>query len=58
MFTKSEKAPLPSSSPVKYGGMNGNTLLYAIVATATCGFSLFGRVTSLDFVGHTLISQL
>ncbi|KAK1923146.1 hypothetical protein DB88DRAFT_336144 [Papiliotrema laurentii] len=28
--------------PVTYGGMNGNTLLYAVVATATVGFSLFG----------------
>ena len=27
---------------VKYGGLNGNALLYAIVAIATCGFSLFG----------------
>ena len=30
------------SGPVKYGGLNGNALLYAIVATATTGFSLFG----------------
>ncbi|WWC92472.1 uncharacterized protein L201_007430 [Kwoniella dendrophila CBS 6074] len=27
---------------VKYGGLNGNALLYAVVAIATCGFSLFG----------------
>jgi len=27
---------------VKYAGLNGNALLYAIVATATTGFSLFG----------------
>jgi hypothetical protein len=27
---------------VKYGGLNGNTLLYTIVGIATCGFSLFG----------------
>jgi len=33
---------MPSSAPVKYAGLNGNALLYAIVATATIGFSLFG----------------
>lgn len=38
----SEKAHLPSSAPVKYAGLNGNALLYTIVATATVGFSLFG----------------
>ncbi|WOO81944.1 Sugar transporter STL1 [Vanrija pseudolonga] len=27
---------------VKYGGLNGQALLVAIVATGTCGFSLFG----------------
>lgn len=27
---------------VKYAGFNGNALLYAVVATATTGFSLFG----------------
>ncbi len=27
---------------VTYGGLKGNTLLYAIVAIATTGFSLFG----------------
>ncbi|WWC72735.1 uncharacterized protein I206_106699 [Kwoniella pini CBS 10737] len=27
---------------VKYGGLNGNALLYAVVGIATCGFSLFG----------------
>ena len=26
----------------KYAGLNGNALLYAVVATATTGFSLFG----------------
>jgi hypothetical protein len=32
----------PAGKLVKYGGLNGNPLLYAIVATATIGFSLFG----------------
>ena len=39
---QSEKVVKSSSSPVTYGGFKGNALLYAIVATATCGFSLFG----------------
>lgn len=39
MFEK--KTPAPGKL-VKYGGLNGNALLYAIVGTATTGFSLFG----------------
>lgn len=31
-----------SGEPVRFGGLNGNALLYAIVFTATVGFSLFG----------------
>jgi len=40
---KSAAANVESRSElVKYGGMNGDALLYWIVAIATCGFSLFG----------------
>jgi len=47
---KSAAANAASSGQlIKYGGLNGNTLLYSIVAIATCGFSLFGydQVSSL-----------
>jgi hypothetical protein len=39
--TSSEKG-IAYGTPVRYGGLNGNTLLYTIVAVATTGFSLFG----------------
>lgn len=44
MFGSTEKASAAPAAGqlVKYGGLNGNALLYAIVATATTGFSLFG----------------
>lgn len=32
----------PSANAVRYAGLTGNSLLYAVVATATVGFSLFG----------------
>lgn len=41
MGGQNEKA-IVSGEPVRYGGLNGNKLLYAIVFTATVGFSLFG----------------
>nr|ODN82374.1 monosaccharide transporter [Cryptococcus depauperatus CBS 7841]ODN96004.1 monosaccharide transporter [Cryptococcus depauperatus CBS 7855] len=39
-----EKAPISGGTGriVTFGGLHGNSLLYAIVAIATCGFSLFG----------------
>ncbi|WVR08726.1 hypothetical protein IAU60_005784 [Kwoniella sp. DSM 27419] len=38
-----EKPVAAGTGPlVKYGGLNGNALLYAVVAIATTGFSLFG----------------
>ena len=39
---KNQNVAPPAGQLVKYGGLNGNALLYAIVATATTGFSLFG----------------
>jgi hypothetical protein len=44
--------------PVTYGGMNGNTLLYAVVATATVGFSLFGYDQGLMSVATQLQAPL
>jgi hypothetical protein len=37
-------AAMESGVAPTYGGLKGNTLLYAIVAIATCGFSLFGEL--------------
>ncbi|ORX36282.1 putative monosaccharide transporter [Kockovaella imperatae] len=40
--SSNEKISKSSTGPVKYAGLTGNPLLYAVVATATIGFSLFG----------------
>ncbi|WVF67861.1 hypothetical protein IAT40_002622 [Kwoniella sp. CBS 6097] len=37
-----KSGPMGNAPLAKYGGLNGNSLLYAVVAIATCGFSLFG----------------
>lgn len=53
MFSSEKKRSLTPPSPVegghgahgplvKFGGLNGNALMYTIVGIATCGFSLFG----------------
>ncbi|AFR97888.2 monosaccharide transporter [Cryptococcus neoformans C23] len=42
-MSSSEKSPVVGPGKiVTYGGLHGNALLYAIVGTATTGFSLFG----------------
>lgn len=43
-MSKIEKSSSPAMGGdlVKFGGLNGNKLLYTIVGVATCGFSLFG----------------
>lgn len=47
-MSSNEKSPVVGPGKiVTYGGLHGNALLYAIVGTATTGFSLFGYVRSI-----------
>lgn len=41
-------ALLQQGGPVKYAGLNGQSLLAAVVAIGTCGFALFGYGEFLD----------
>lgn len=44
-MSSNEKSPVVETGKiVTFGGLHGNALLYAIVGTATTGFSLFGYV--------------
>lgn len=47
-MSSNEKSPVVGTGKiVTFGGLHGNALLYAIVGTATTGFSLFGYVRSI-----------